>query len=189
MSDRLDAQIRDLYAELTAAAPPLPPLPTRVAVELPRSRRVLRIAVTAAVWVAVLGVGALLVSQIQFGDDEAAFDTTTTAAAAATTTTDEPGPVPDLDMACTSLVESLESELAAPPASAEEIEVAFDIIATSMADIARLAESTAVQGQAEEVLAAIERASYAEVVTELDVLAGMLVDGGATQCADLAAQL
>jgi len=83
MSDHLDDRIRDLYAELAEAAPPLPPLPAPESVPSPWVRRwpVLVGVVTAAI---VVIAAVPLVLGGFFGVSEDSADTTSIAAAETT---------------------------------------------------------------------------------------------------------
>ncbi|MFQ5516548.1 MAG: hypothetical protein ACE5E8_03155, partial [Acidimicrobiia bacterium] len=179
--------------ELTAVAPQPPPLPAAPYARPARRRRVVAVAVAAALWVAVLGVGALLVTQIRFGGDDSAALTTTTAAAAATTTTAAAPTTTaaDLDEACDRLIDMLAAAFATPPATPDEITAAYDLISAGLADIARISGSGEVAKQVDEVLDAVGRGpgAYSEVVAGMERLAEMLGGVGAAGCEGLTAGL
>lgn len=83
--DRLDDRIRELFAELDAAAPPAPPRP---AIDVPSPSRWLRVALPAVATAAVVLVAAAVVVLTPGQDSgDASAETTTTVMAAPETTT------------------------------------------------------------------------------------------------------
>ena len=80
MSDQLDDRIRDLYAELVDAAPPVPPLPDLVTVSSPWLRRWPVLAAAAVATIAVLSAVPILVGGEFFEAGDEAADTTLVAA-------------------------------------------------------------------------------------------------------------
>ena len=98
MSDRLDDRIRGLYAELTDAAPDVPPLLSPSEAPWPIFRRpMLALAASAAAIVVVLGVSVAVVTQLELGggDDAAPVQAPVTRAPAATAASGPPATQPD----------------------------------------------------------------------------------------------
>ncbi len=85
MSDRLDDRIRELYSELTEAAPDVPPLRAPAPRTVPIFARPAVWAGAAAVVAVVVGLGFLIQSVDLAGDDDAAATTRAPATTAATT--------------------------------------------------------------------------------------------------------
>lgn len=201
MSDQLDRRIRDLYAEISDAAPPLPPLPERVpAGGWLRRLPVIALAAAAAIAVVVAtsGVLSLTVGSDDAGDAEAASDTTTTMAAVTTTsaadsgeaagTTDAPGttlsPVEALSLQCASFARTMEPALATATASAEDFEAALDDLEGELFGLRTvlLELSPESRAAAEEAISAVDmaiseaRGGYSTVADELVTIDTALTD-------------
>lgn len=212
MSDRLDRRIRELYAELSDATPPLPPMP-----EPARGRQWMRrlpvIALTAAAVLAAVVATAGVLSLSRSDDSEgvvAGSPTTTSAPATFATTTEAldngnaadttgaPGttlpPIDALSLQCASLSTAMEPALATVTVSAAVFEEALDDLEgelfglrTVVVDLSPADRQTA-EGAIDGVDVAISeaRGGFATVTDQLADIDATLTDLGAT-LADLGA--
>ncbi len=166
MNNRLDDRIKELYAELTDAAPELPPLSAPEPARRSLWKRPVALAAAgAAALVVVVGVGVAVLTQLDIGDsdDTAAVappvtgapaatvapspgETADTAAAAAEAPDDPAAQRPtdrilflaDLNRACASASEALASDLPTEPSSHAEYVVAFDLVANQIGPVREL---------------------------------------------------
>jgi hypothetical protein len=183
MSDRLDERIKELYAELTDAAPDLPPLPAPGRTRSPMwSRPVAIAAAGVAALVVVVGVGAALLTQLDPSDSDdsaaapppAVIDApeppgesaaTVVGAPEAPDGAEEQRPtdtillLADLNQACTTAQAVLAADLPASPSTRGDFIMAFDLVANQIGPIRQVA--TAAEGSSDPTLAAISAQSLA----------------------------
>jgi hypothetical protein len=215
MSDQLDRRIRDLYAELTDAAPALPPLPEQApAGGWLRRLPVIALAAAAAVAVVVAtaGVLSLTVGSDDAGDVEASSETTTTASPATFPTTTSaadngdaadttgapattPAPVDALSLQCASFARAMEPALATATSSAEAFEAALDDLEGELFGLRTIVPELSPEDRvaAEEAISAVDaaiseaRGGFPTVTDELADIDAALTGLGET-LADLGAR-
>ena len=215
MNDPIDGRIRELYAELDRAAPPLPPMPVFPPKPDPRYRRFSSLAAAAAVILVLVGVPALILN-LGGGDDADTAATDLAAPSTAAGTTSAPGG--DVDAGGAEAPSSRTAELedrcgrfvtgtAGLPAELDSLEdygAAFALVEQLVTDLGAIAaadESTSLAvrealsamrsslegGRGVDVAEAAAR--YGAVVEDVGKLAESLSATGAAACADIAAAL
>lgn len=211
MSDRLDAQIRELFAELDRVAPEAPPRPLTPARRPTSWTRVLVPAASVTIVVLVVGVlGLLLPRSDDSGETEAAADTiaapaTTEAmaegggdgASAGTRPTENVVVLVEVNLSCARYADSVDELGLKAPSTPEEYLAVVTSLSGPVADLAHdfeeiEAESSSLTGTADALrhladslaTATLVNAEevYKEARSELSSVSSALVDFGALDC-------